>query len=160
MYFESVFIKSNNFYMNIYNINLSIKFMKIHWNLEIVLRKISPILSLPARCRSKHRRLSKQVGGETKPARSLTALLRSSSTLGAANQVSWVGPDLKGCNEYQGGQFLGNTRLRYKPNSGKLRTISRFQCSLFLASKVDRPLKGGVRVCNFEKINFFVLSCS
>ena len=27
MYFESVFIKVNNFYMNIYNINLSKKFM-------------------------------------------------------------------------------------------------------------------------------------
>ena len=29
MYFESVFIKPNNFYINIYNINLSKKFMKI-----------------------------------------------------------------------------------------------------------------------------------
>ena len=28
MYFESVFIKADNFYMNIYNINLSKKFMK------------------------------------------------------------------------------------------------------------------------------------
>ena len=28
MYFESVFIKPNNFYINIYNINLSKKFMK------------------------------------------------------------------------------------------------------------------------------------
>ena len=29
MYFESVFIKPNNFYGNIYNINLSKKFIKI-----------------------------------------------------------------------------------------------------------------------------------
>ena len=29
MYFESVFIKPNNFYINSYNINLSKKFMKI-----------------------------------------------------------------------------------------------------------------------------------
>ena len=29
MYFESVFIKRNNFYINIYNINVSKKFMKI-----------------------------------------------------------------------------------------------------------------------------------
>ena len=29
MYFKSVFIKPNNFYINIYNINLSKKFMKI-----------------------------------------------------------------------------------------------------------------------------------
>ena len=29
MYFESVFIKPNNFYIKIYNINLSNKFMKI-----------------------------------------------------------------------------------------------------------------------------------
>ena len=29
MYFESVFIKPKNFYINIYNINLSKKFMKI-----------------------------------------------------------------------------------------------------------------------------------
>ena len=28
MYFESIFIKLNNFYINIYNINLSKKFMK------------------------------------------------------------------------------------------------------------------------------------
>ena len=28
MYFESVFIKPKNFYINIYNINLSKKFMK------------------------------------------------------------------------------------------------------------------------------------
>ena len=28
MYFDSVFIKSNNFYINIYNINISKKFMK------------------------------------------------------------------------------------------------------------------------------------
>ena len=28
MYFKSVFIKPNNFYINIYNINLSKKFMK------------------------------------------------------------------------------------------------------------------------------------
>ena len=28
-YFESLFIKPNNFYINIYNINLSKKFMKI-----------------------------------------------------------------------------------------------------------------------------------
>ena len=45
----------------------------IHWNLETVLREISPILSLPARCHSKRRRLTKQVGGETGPARSLMA---------------------------------------------------------------------------------------
>ena len=29
MYFESVFIKPNNFYFDMYNINLSKKFMKI-----------------------------------------------------------------------------------------------------------------------------------
>ena len=29
MYFESVFIEHKNFYINIYNINLSKKFMKI-----------------------------------------------------------------------------------------------------------------------------------
>ena len=29
MYFESVFIEPNNFYINIYDINLSKKFMKI-----------------------------------------------------------------------------------------------------------------------------------
>ena len=29
MYFESVFIKPNDFHINIYNINLSKKFMKI-----------------------------------------------------------------------------------------------------------------------------------
>ena len=29
MYFESAFIKPNKFYMNIYNINLSKKFLKI-----------------------------------------------------------------------------------------------------------------------------------
>ena len=29
MYFESVFIKPNNFYINIYDLNLSKKFMKI-----------------------------------------------------------------------------------------------------------------------------------
>ena len=29
MYFESVFINHNNFYINVYNINLSKKFIKI-----------------------------------------------------------------------------------------------------------------------------------
>ena len=43
MYFEGVFIKPNDFYMNIFNMNLSKKFMKI----AFLASKVGRSLKLP-----------------------------------------------------------------------------------------------------------------
>ena len=44
MYFESVFIKPNNFSINIYNINLQKKLIKIQNSLFLALRWIAPLI--------------------------------------------------------------------------------------------------------------------